>query len=264
MYLGIAEAARLVGVSTSTLRHWERLGLVQPERTPTGQRRFTLEDVQALRQIRQLREDEQLSLSDIREALDHAADESDGCDRSREPIIDWRAKLKHLRAKAGLSLRDVGARTGLSPSFISSIERGKANPSVAALQKLTVTYGTSIVELMGGTEQSPLTLVRPEDRKVYDASVGVTIEQLDFGPHRMELHIFRVEPGAGTGSAYQHEGEEFIFMIEGELIVWLDQVERYHLRAGDVLYFESMRLHEWVNPGSTTTVFLGVNTPPTF
>lgn len=261
--LGIAEAARLVGVSPATVRSWERLGLVCPARTATGHRRFTVADVEALRRVRELREVEQLGLAAIRRRIARPAGGGPGA-RQAEAGTDWRMRLKRLREKAGLSLRGVGATTGLSPSFISAIERGRANPSVAALQKLTAAYETSIVELMGGTEQAPRTHVRPGDRAVYDVTTGVRMEQLNFGPHQMELHLFVVEPGAGTGEAFRHEGEEFIFLLQGQLTVWIDRIERYDLTTGDVLYFASPRPHEWVNPGSQQAIFLGVNTPPTF
>ncbi|MEA2523210.1 MAG: hypothetical protein QOF73_437 [Thermomicrobiales bacterium] len=262
--LGIAEAARLVGVSTGTIRSWERLGLVQPARTKTGHRRFSLGEVELLRRVRHLREVEQLSLQAIQRTIGGAANTGDTMHQATGASPDWRTKLKRLRQGSGFSLREAKTVTGLSPSFISAIERGRANPSVAALQKLTSAYGTSIVDLMGGVEQTPRTLVRPSDRKVYDVTAGVLMEQLNFGPHQMELHLFTVESGAGTGEAFQHEGEEFIFVLTGQLTVWLDQIERYDLREGDVLYFSSSRLHEWINPGSAQAVFLGVNTPPTF
>lgn len=47
--LPIGEVARLLGVSVSTVRNWERANKIASFRTPGGQRRFRLEDVEALR-----------------------------------------------------------------------------------------------------------------------------------------------------------------------------------------------------------------------
>jgi quercetin dioxygenase-like cupin family protein len=52
--------------------------------------------------------------------------------------------------------------------------------------------------------------------------------------------------------------------LEGEFHVTIDTLEQYLLQPGDVLYFESWRRHEWINPGDVPAVFLGVNTPRTF
>ena len=256
----IAEAARMVGVSPATLRNWEQRGLLTPIRTPTGHRRFSVADIASLRQIhtKSASEDQRQQ-----HAMDQEEPSVQGAVTS-ESVPEWALMLKRHRTTLGYSLRQASTKTGLSASFISTIERGLANPSVGALQKLTAAYGTSIVELMGGAASTPKALVRPDERKVYDVTAGVTMEQLNFGPHQMELHMFIVEPGAGSGETYHHVGEEFILLLSGELVVWLDRIERYAMQSGDVLYFQSARPHEWTNPGQGPAVFLGVNTPATF
>ena len=176
----------------------------------------------------------------------------------------WGQRLRLQREQLGLSLRQIAARTGLSASYISGIERGVARPSVAALQKLTAACGVSIVDLMEAKTPPRGRLVRLADRQRYDPAAGVIMDQLNFGNHVMELHLFTVEPGAGTGGAFEHDGEEFILMLEGALHVLIDGIELYVLEPSDVLYFESWHRHEWTNPGPQTAVFLGVNTPRTF
>ena len=131
----------------------------------------------------------------------------------------------------GLSLRQAAALTGLSASFISGIERGLANPSVAALQKLTAAYGVSIVDLMEAGVAPRGRLVRTADHQRYDPADGVTMDQLNFGDRVMELHLFTVEPGAGTGGTFAHEGEEFIMMLEGRLSVSLRSARTLHSGA---------------------------------
>lgn len=264
---GISEAARMVGVSAATLRAWEREGLVRPSRTLSGYRRFSPADVEVLRRVRHLRAAEGFNVPAIRLALgDGAAGRGSGAPAGRRGrrASDPVGRLKKLRQQHGLSLREASARTGLSPSFISSIERGLANPSIAALQKLTAAYGTSIAELMGATASANRKLVRPQDRPTYAVSPGIRLEQLNSGDAQMELHLFTVEPGAGSDESYQHEGEEFIYLLQGRIEVWLDGVERYVLEPGDVLYFRSTQSHRWTNVGDAPAVFLGVNTPPTF
>ena len=74
----------------------------------------------------------------------------------------------------------------------------------------------------------------------------------------------RVTPGAGSGGAYSHQGEEFIYMMAGTLEIWLDELECHTLREGDSFWFESTMGHRWYNPSSEDTVMLWINTPPTF
>ena len=58
------------------------------------------------------------------------------------------------------------------------------------------------------------------------------MELLASGNKIMEPHLFRIAPGAGSGGSYDHEGEEFIHVLQGKLEVWLDEVERYVLEPG--------------------------------
>ena len=253
LYISVGEAARLIGVSPATVRAWERRGLVTPDRSAAGYRRYTLEDVERLSRIRR---------------GDHAPGMPDGKGTDgfagAPGLPPWGSRLRERRESRRLSLRQVAAMTGLSASFISGIERGIANPSVAALQKLTTAYGVSIVELMEVRSPARGRLVRVADRQRYDTADGVLMDQLNFGEHMMELHLFTVGPGAGTGGTFHHEGEEFIMLLEGSLVVTIDAFEQYVLHPGDVLYFESVHRHEWTNPGPAPAVFLGVNTPRTF
>jgi quercetin dioxygenase-like cupin family protein len=105
--------------------------------------------------------------------------------------------------------------------------------------------------------------VRPEQRKVLEAGPGVQMELLAWGNTVMEPHLFRVAPKAGSGDSYTHEGEEFLYVLRGQLAITLEKDE-YRLKAGDSFYFESATPHHWSNPGQAETWVLWVNTPPTF
>jgi quercetin dioxygenase-like cupin family protein len=61
-----------------------------------------------------------------------------------------------------------------------------------------------------------------------------------------------------------HQGEDFLYMLEGTLEVWLDEVECHILEQGDSFWFESNRGHRWFNPTNKRAAVLWVNTPPTF
>jgi uncharacterized cupin superfamily protein len=89
------------------------------------------------------------------------------------------------------------------------------------------------------------------------------MELLATGDLVMEPHLFRIAPGRGSGEAYTHEGEEFLYVLRGELEIALDGT-KYRLKAGDSLYFDSSTSHHWVNPGKRNAEILWINTPPSF
>jgi mannose-6-phosphate isomerase-like protein (cupin superfamily) len=134
--------------------------------------------------------------------------------------------------------------------------------SVGTLRKIAGFYKLNILDLFdaAGSKQR---LVRPGDRKRLQAGPGLRMDLLAWGDTVMEPHLFHIAPGTDSGESYSHDGEEFLFVLRGELTLALDG-QQYRLRPGDSLYFESNTPHQWVNLGKTEAAILWINTPPTF
>ena len=262
-FVTISEAGRILGVSPSSLRNWEQLGLLTPIRSQGRYRLFSREVLNQARQIRFLRRVKHLNPHGILHVLENSKGTTlprSKTTRGKETIG---GRLLRLRQQEGLTLTEAARKAGISPSYLSAIERNQANPSVATFQKLAQLYKTNVLSFFGDQEGG-LRLVRPRDRKALEPHPGVRIEQLVLGRALMEAQLWYIAPGAGSGGSYHHEGEEFIYVLRGTLEIWLDEVERYSVGPGDCLYFESTHAHRWENKGKTETVLLWINTPPTF
>jgi DNA-binding transcriptional MerR regulator/mannose-6-phosphate isomerase-like protein (cupin superfamily) len=258
-YFKIGDVARLVGVSPSVIRSWESLGLTRPRRTESKYRLYAPDDVKLLKRVRFLRKARGLNAAAIVELLRREG-------RVR-PAVDGNAgaigsHLRKLRAKRRLSLAQVARTVGISVGFLSALERSQMSGSVGTLRKLARFYKTNILDFFDATGASSRQ-VRPAQRKVLEAGPGVQMELLAWGNTVMEPHLFRVAPKAGSGESYTHEGEEFLYVLRGELAITVEK-EEYRLKAGDSFYFESATPHHWKNPGQAETWVLWVNTPPTF
>ncbi len=258
-YLKIGDVARRVGVSPSVIRSWESMGLARPRRTQSRYRLYTADDVKLLKRARFLRKVRGLNAVAIVELLRREG-------RAR-PVADGSAgaigsHLRQLRAKRRLSLAQVARSVGISVGFLSALERSRMSGSVGTLRKLARFYKTNILEFFDATGAKSLQ-VRPKQRKVLEAGPGVSMALLAWGNTVMEPHLFRVAPGSGSGDSYTHEGEEFLYVLKGELAITLEKDE-YRLKTGDSFYFESATPHHWKNPGRAETCVLWINTPPTF
>jgi DNA-binding transcriptional MerR regulator/quercetin dioxygenase-like cupin family protein len=258
----ISQVAKMINVSPSTLRLWEQRGLARPQRTESGYRVYLLEDVERLKQVHQLRVGKNLNPDAIRHMLGTAA-AANGEKTPEMAPNSIGVRLRKLRVQGGLTLLEAAQKAGLSASFLSCVERGQANASVASLQKLSVIYDTNVLAFFTKTTTHSK-LVRPKQRKSRSNEPGVNIELLAEGERTMEPHLFHIAPGASSGGSYHHEGEEFLFVISGSCEFWLDEVEHYRLEAGDSLYFSSHQTHRWSNMGEADAVLLWINTPPTF
>ncbi len=253
----IGEVARRVGVSPSTLRAWERKGLVRPMRAGGRHRRYTSDDIARLRDVRAM-----LTRGYAAPAV-HSLIAGDAI--PDDPVVGKR--LRAARTKRSLSLRGAAERTGISASYLSLVERGLAEPSVSVLQRVASAYGGTLLEFFGAAPAGAAgpKLVRSSERRRLRGFDRVEIEDLVTFPHAvLEIDIFSVAPGGGSGGAYSHNGEEAIYVLDGELDVWLDEVEHHRIETGDTLYFHSDQQHRWMNHSSATTRLFWVNTPPTF
>jgi DNA-binding transcriptional MerR regulator/quercetin dioxygenase-like cupin family protein len=257
-FLTVGQTARILGVSPSTLRLWESVGLVAPVRSNGKYRLYSPELLKVLKRIKYLREVQHLNVPGIKRELGTAT----SARASSEPK-PLGPKLLRLRKRTGLGLADAGKRAGISSGFLSSVERGQANASVATLQRLATAYGATVMDLFRAPKGKER-LVRPPDRRVLDMHSGVRMEMLSSGATMLQSMLFRVAPLAGSDGSYSHQGEEFIHMLAGTLEIWLDELECFVLHEGDSFWFESTLGHRWFNPGKVDAVLLWINTPPTF
>jgi DNA-binding transcriptional MerR regulator/mannose-6-phosphate isomerase-like protein (cupin superfamily) len=258
-YLKIGDVAKKVGVSPSVIRSWESLGLARPRRTESKYRLYSSDDVKLLRRARFLRKVRGLNAAAIVQLLKREGKVRPAADGNAGAIG---AHLRQLRARRKLSLAQVAKAVGISVGFLSALERSQMSGSVGTLRKLARFYKTNILDFFDASGASSRQ-VRPAERKVLEAGTGVRMELLAWGNTVMEPHLFRVAPEAGSGDPYTHEGEEFIYVLRGDLEIAVDG-EEYRLKPGDSFYFESATPHRWKNPGRKETWVLWINTPPTF
>jgi len=176
-------------------------------------------------------------------------------------------RLRALRERRKLSLRELSRRTGIAVSFLSSVERGMNNVSVAKLKAILDALG---VTLAGFFSKEP----PPREKVVYrrgelveiSAQKGISFKDVASGRkgRALQLLVERYAPGTDTGAeSYRHEAEEAGVVLRGtlELIV---EGEIHVLKPGDAYYFDSRRPHRFRNRGKTAVEAISVNSPPSF
>lgn len=166
-----------------------------------------------------------------------------------------------------MSLQDLAARTALTPSFLSQVERDMAEPSITSLRKIAEALEVPIFYfLLDNASHSPV--VRRNERRVLELSQsGVTYELLsppDFAGRSMEMVITRMSPGAAGGDhPVTHPGEECILILHGQAAVLVAD-EEHILSEGDCIYFFASIPHHIRNLGEGELRFLAAITPPAF
>ena len=166
-----------------------------------------------------------------------------------ENPIDVGARLRMLRAGAGLSIRALAEKSGLNVNTLSLIENGKTSPSVSTLQQLAGALGVPVTEFFV-TEQGNKSVVhqRNGQRPRAAFSHGV-MEDLGAGMSRFGAEPLIVTLEANTDSGKNpivHTGREFVYCLDGHVTYTID-TETHLLEPGDSLFFEAYLPHRWKN-----------------
>jgi len=159
-------------------------------------------------------------------------------------------RLRALRKAKGMTIQDVAERAGLAISTVSKIERNLMAPTYDRFTRLAAGLGVDVAELFSEAGES-----------FAEGTVSVS-RRGDFGYHETENYTYEMLfqkvqgrsmlPILGTLKPLEqmrfdrmvaHEGEEFLYVLEGEVIVQLEAHEPVTLQTGESMYFDSRRGH---------------------
>ncbi len=153
------------------------------------------------------------------------------------------SRLRELRSSKGWTLEELAERSGLSKPFLSRLESGERQPSIAAVLTLARVFGVPMGSLFE---------IRQDDENCQVVRVGATtvqhgngIEYLPLsGASRFNLPPMRamISPSRQGSERYQHDGEEWLYVLSGRLRLNVGDRE-YELETGDAAHFDSRQPH---------------------
>jgi quercetin dioxygenase-like cupin family protein/DNA-binding XRE family transcriptional regulator len=175
-------------------------------------------------------------------------------------------RVQRVRESRGLSLQDISLRTDIDVSMLKQIEEGALAPPLGTVIKLAKALEMKIGYFISGEEDRAYTIVRRDDRKVvsrYDSKrakyYGYEYESL--APHKKDRHmepfLVTLEPAETEEERSAHDGQEFIFVLEGNMEVRLGE-EIHILEPGDTIYYDSTIPHLVKCHGNKTTKIVAV------
>ena len=174
-------------------------------------------------------------------------------------------RLKDLRNEHGLTQQELADRTELTKGFISQLERDLTVPSVPTLLDILQCLGCSPAEFFSDTRKAPVVYHQDDYFEKFDEEHNSTIQWLvaDAQKNMMEPLLIRLAPGGETVADKAHNGEEFGYVIKGQLRLVLNDIT-YSVKTGESFYYPCSQKHQIFNSGNTTAVFLWISTPPSF
>src|SRR6266849_4803664 len=165
--------------------------------------------------------------------------------------VDVGMRLRAIRIARRRTLREVAERAGLSESFLSQVERGRASASIASLRRIADALGISISDLFQPFEPSRPRVLRHDDRP--SLAFGILGRKLLLTPrplHQLEVFVGELDPGGSTGAEqYAHgDSEELFVVLHGSVRLELGG-DVHELESGDSIDYRSSTPHRVVNVG---------------
>lgn len=174
--------------------------------------------------------------------------------------------LRNRRKEIGKTMKQVALECELTEGFISQVERGLSAPSLISLYKIANALGASVDAFLSEAPQHIDSMVtRSDTRKGYTVDNKERVYEIlerGFPGAKLNGCITRIPVGY-VSEMMTHEGEDFVFIIEGEILYEVNG-SKYYLRAGDTLHFPSSLPHRATNVGTQPARELWVGTTRIF
>lgn len=178
---------------------------------------------------------------------------------------DLGIKIKELRTSQKLTLKELSEKTNLSIGYISQLERGLTSVAISSLKSISEALGVDLSYFFLSFKQSNKRILRSYEQEVSLIENSRFIyynlandkECNDFTPVLITVLPNQVKEDV---TPYSHPGEEFIYVLEGVLTVFIDN-EKHDLYPGDSVHISSTTPHNWCNHTSKVVKILSINSP---
>ena len=190
-----------------------------------------------------------------------------------DTVTRFGERVRILRHAASLSQAELAQRAGLAPSSVSKIETGQMSPTYDVLLRLAKGLSLDLSDLLAsrGTMAMPsavlarLAVSRAGEGPVQDAGV-YTYFPLATGLRRklMDPTLVRLETDDihAFGALIRHPGEEFVYVIEGEVELHTEHYEPVRLEKGDSCYYDATMGHAFVRASRKGAMILNITAHP--
>jgi transcriptional regulator with XRE-family HTH domain len=165
-------------------------------------------------------------------------------------VEDVGQRIRKIREEKGLALEDLSRLTGFDVPFLSSLEKNEAQPQLGTVIKLSKALDSAFGRLVSGIGEKLYSITRKNERRTISRSTSKTGQKQVYtykslapevkGRH-MEALIVQLEVDPDKEVSV-HEGEEFIFVLDGTVVLEIGD-DKFELEPGDSVYYLSTTPH---------------------
>lgn len=172
-------------------------------------------------------------------------------------------KIKELRTLCNLTQEELANRTELTKGYISQIENDLTEPSISTLEDILKALGTNLGDFfsMQNTNQVVFKAIDYFDKE--EDGYKITWLVPNAQKNEMEPILLTIYPFSETHVDYPHEGQEFGYVLEGELLLCIDN-KKLKVKKGETFYYDSNKNHYLKNVKDKICKVIWVSSPPNF
>ena len=165
------------------------------------------------------------------------------------------------------SLRQVADAAKISNAYLSQVERGRANASVASLKRIAAALGVNVADLFepNGSTSRPRVLLREDRPALAFGTLGQKYMLTPRPLENLQVIVGEFEPGGSTGDEpYTHgDSEELLLVLGGRVHLQLGS-QVFELVQGDSIDYRSSTPHRVANAGHDTAEVMWIISPPSY
>src|ERR671935_310014 len=180
--------------------------------------------------------------------------------------VDVGERLRDIRRLRRATLKTIADRAGVSESFLSQVERGRASASIASLRRIAGALGVSVAALFEpGGPPRPRVLRRDARPSLAFGILGRKLLLTPRPLQHLEVFVGELDPGGSTGAEpYAHgDSEELFVVLDGSVRLELGG-ELYDLEQGDSIDYRSSTPHRLANVGEGRAEVMWIISPPSY
>ena len=172
-------------------------------------------------------------------------------------------RIRQRRKDLGYSLRQLGARTNLTASFLSQVENHQCSPSLSSLQRIATALEVPMFAFLENLHP-PSPIIRADERPRLDTCDDEICYELlsrNLGGQVMAL-LIHVQPGGRrVAERLSQPTDEVMYVLRGQLSITIED-QTYTLAPGDSISYEGRSLREFSVLGNEELQVICCVTPP--
>ncbi len=174
-------------------------------------------------------------------------------------------KIRRLRIQNSLTQEELAERSELTKGFISQLERDLTSPSIATLVDILEGLGTNLQEFFNENIDEKIVFSKEDAFETENEDLKYNLKWIipNAQKNKMEPILIEIEPGGQSKEDSPHEGEEFGYVLNGNVTIYIGK-EKHRVKKGESFYYKATAYHYLKNEGKTKASIIWISTPPNF